>query len=427
MKTGNRVTAALVASLYISCSAHAESFEEPSELRASDVLTERLLSGNDFTVDPAVRSDGYLNQYVLRSTYGDFEITSTSLLAIRVREVEALATIDDVSKTEVFIQSAAEAGVGQIRAVTEFATHPVETVTGIPKGVVRMFKRYSRQAGEAVDATREFLADDEEAEGEGDNSDQESRSEKLTALTESYLGVSGAERAWAEQLGVDPYSSNEVLRKAIKEVAWADRLARFGMKFASIPEIPGADVIGEVNSVVWSKDPYELADLNRARLAATGADDALIDRYLTESFLSPTQQTYLTAAIAEMDAVSGRDGILRQALALETESQIGFFVKSVAMLAWYHINKQPLEKVLTDTVVPRGMTKEGDATLLLATDYAFWTEEAALTAANYAALRDVNKDMRIELWLLGGLSDRAAAELDELGIEVHTNLVELAD
>ena len=41
-----------------------------------------------------------------------------------------------------------------------------------------------------------------------------------------------------------------------------------------------ADVIAEVNGVVWSKNPYELEDLNRARLAATGADEELIDAYL---------------------------------------------------------------------------------------------------------------------------------------------------
>jgi len=414
--------------------------ETPLDLKASEVLGPKLLSGDNYRVDEIVRNDGYLNYYVLRSDYGDWEVSSTSLLAIRVREVGALATLDDVSKTEVFIKAAAEAGVGQLRTIKQFATHPVESVTGIPKGIGRMFSRYKRQAGEAVDATKEFVASDDEegaekdaekdaeedAEG-SDDAEAEDESNMAAGLTESYFGVSRAQRAWAQELGTDPYSKNETLQAAIKEVAWADRLGRFGMKFASIPEIPGADVIREVNDVVWSMDPYELADMNRARLVATGADEELIEAYLGSPNFSPTQLTYLTAALAEMDGVAGRDGVLRQALIADTDAEVGFFVKSVTMLAWYHLNKKPLAEVLTEVAVPRGIAEDGSGALLLAADYVYWTETVAEAAAGYASLRGDDKDRLLELWLLGGMSERTASELEVLDITVHTNLVGLAD
>ena len=140
----------------------ADDFEQPAILKASDVIGDKLLRGEYHVVDDAVRNDGYLNYYVLRSDYGDWEVTGTALLAVRVREVEALATLDEVSKTEVFVKAAADAGVGQLKAVTQFATHPVESVKGIPSGIGRMFKRYKRQAGDAVETTKEFVASDDE-------------------------------------------------------------------------------------------------------------------------------------------------------------------------------------------------------------------------------------------------------------------------
>ena len=152
-----------------------DEFEVPANLSASEILSSRLFSGEYHRVDDAVRSDGYLNFYVLRSDYGDFEVASTALLAIRVREIEALATLDDVSKTGVFIEAAADAGVGQLKTIKQFATHPIESVTGIPKGISRMFKRFSRQAGEAVAATKEFVADDDEdGSKDGTSSEEDS-------------------------------------------------------------------------------------------------------------------------------------------------------------------------------------------------------------------------------------------------------------
>ena len=81
-----------------------------------------------------------------------------------------LAELDDLSKTEVFISAAAEAGVGQIKTLAQFASNPVETVKGIPSGIGRMFTRFKRQTEDAVDTAQEMVADDEEEGTEGEAS-----------------------------------------------------------------------------------------------------------------------------------------------------------------------------------------------------------------------------------------------------------------
>lgn len=397
-------------------------YEEVAVVKVSKVLPKELRKGPHHRVDKNVENDGYLNYYTIYSDYGEFEAISTAMLQTRVGEIEALAELDNLSQTEVFIKAAADAGVGQLRTLKSFATHPVDTVVGIPSGIGRMFKRYSRQASEAVDSAEQLVVGDDEEPAEGEEGESESTTDKAVGLTESFFGVSGAERAWSQKLGTDPYSSNEVLKAAIKEVAWAERLGRFGMGFAGVPEIPGADIIGEVNEAVWRKDPYELQDLNRTRLVDTGADEALIEEYLENPHMSPSQQTLLTAAIAEIDGASGRDGILRQALNVKTEAEASFLIRSVTMLAWYHLNQKPVVAVSTYAAVPVGSTDDGSSALVFAVDHVYWTEAIAEAAANHVAHADLADGASREIWLLGTASKRTRNELSGLGFEVQEDV-----
>ncbi len=410
-------------------------FEAIAELSAANVLPPELLRGEHHAVDDRVRNDGYLNYYTIKSGYGEFKAISTAMLRTRVGEINALAELDDLSKTEVFVKAAADAGVGQIKTLASFAENPVDTVVGIPSGIGRMFKRYSRQASEAVDTTKEYVAGDDEEDGEsecGDEEDTESEcnegestTDKAVGVTEGFFGVSGAQRAWAQKLGTDPYSTNEVLQAAIKEVAWAERLGRFGMGFAGVPEIPGADIIGEVNDAVWSKDPYELQDLNRARLVNTGADEALIEEYVNNPHMSPSQQTLLTAAIAELDGAEGRDGILRQALNTATEAEVSFLIKSVTMMAWYHINRRPVVAVETYAAIPVGVTKDGTSAMLFAVDHVYWTEGIAGAARTHSSRAENDQGTAREVWLLGSASERTRKELSRLGFDVHEDVASM--
>jgi len=408
--------------LFLSDAVFAEhhAFDQAADLSAADVLSTDLLKGEHHTVEKVVKSDGYLNYYTIKSDYGEFAAISTAMVHVRVGEINALAELDELSQTKVFMKAAADAGVGQVKALQRFAAKPVETVVGIPSGIGRMFKRYSRQAGDAFDATKEYVAGDDDEATEGEEGDDKSTSDKAMGVTESFIGVSSAERAWAQKLGTDPYSTNVVLKAAIKEVAWAERLGRFGMGFAAVPKIPGANVIGDVNKAVWSMDPYELQDLNRGRLVATGADEALIEEYLENPRMSPSQQTLLTAAIAEIEAVEGRDGILRQALNAETGAEVSFLIKSVTMLAWYHINQKPVTTVIADAAIPVGVAEDDTAAMLFAVDHVYWTESIA-EIAQHRESQTSNNGVR-EIWLLGSASDRTRKELANLGFVLRENV-----
>ena len=396
-------------------------YERAEDLQASEILSTEQVSGAHFSVDERVESDGYLNYYTIRSDYGVFEAASTAMLLVRLKEIDALAQLDELSSTEVFVNAAADAGLGQIEVISTFVQRPVSTLAGLPQGVSRMFKRYSRQLGEAVSDTKEYMATQKEL----GLSDREYADYKKNAisLTERYFNISAAERDLAQELGTDPYTSNETLSEAIKKVAWVDRMGRFALRAAGL-HIPYVGILAKVNDAVWGKDPYELRDYNRARLLATGATEELVDAYLKNPWMSPTQQTLLTEAIGELTEVTGSDGILRQARDLRTPVEVGYFVRSVALLAWYHSNKQPLASVSTELAIPGGIRADGTTVLLFPSDYVYWTETMAQAAREFRALGTGSPDLKPELWILGSVSKRTRTELDKLGYDLYTEFAD---
>lgn len=402
-------------------------YETPPVKSAADVLPDALLQSDIHKVDDAVISDGYLNYYVVRSDYGDFEAESTLMLRVRVLEIGALATLDTVSKTGVFIKAAADAGVGQLQTIRQFSTSPVKTVVGIPAGIGRMFSRYKRQADDGIDTAKDLVAgDDEQDESDPDAETGDGAgtaaaiSGTATAIAEGYFGISRAERNWHRELGTDPYTSNASLQKAVKSVAWADRLGRFGIRSVGIPKIPGVDIISDVNEAVWSKDPYELQDLNRARLLDAGTDKALIETFFEESVLSPTQQTMLIAAMANLEGAEQRAIIIQQSLNAQSDTEARFLTESAVLLAWYHHNKSAIVAIGNELTIPVGIRADGGVVVLLAADNMYWTESIAAATDRQMAAR--SGDQTRELWLTGSVSERCRTELGELGWDIHENL-----
>jgi hypothetical protein len=137
--------------------------------------------------------------------------------------------------------------------------------------------------------------------------------------------------------------------------------------------------------------------------------------------MSPTQQTLLTAAIGELDGVEGRDGILKQALNPVSEAEVGYYVRSVALLAWYHRNRRPFDALSTELAIPGGIARDGTVVLMFPSDHVYWTRAMAEAAEVYRGLDTNASGHALELWILGTVSNRARRELESLGYELHVD------
>ena len=65
-------------------------FEAPIMLRAADLLPAELLDNPSYQIHDEVRNDGFMNRYQVESQFGQWEISSTTLLRIRLAEINAM-------------------------------------------------------------------------------------------------------------------------------------------------------------------------------------------------------------------------------------------------------------------------------------------------------------------------------------------------
>jgi hypothetical protein len=79
-----------------------DGFETPPILSAKDRLPAEILTGPSHEIDDPVTNDGFMNHFVVRSDFGDFEASSERMVQTRVREVYAIAKCRELSQTEAF-------------------------------------------------------------------------------------------------------------------------------------------------------------------------------------------------------------------------------------------------------------------------------------------------------------------------------------
>lgn len=420
-----RAAGCLAASLALSASiaerAVAEDPERAPEIAAAQVLSPELASGAEHRVGDPVRSDGLLNHYSVHSRFGSFEIEGRPLLEIRIRELAALAELDRVSKSEVFLGAVARSVTAPLETAADVLEKPVETVTGIPKGIENLFKTYRIKARDATDKAKSTVQRDKSKKKESEGSDP-GVSEKVVRETKSYasryLGVTQADRRWYAKLGVDPYTTNQALRDAVRKVARVDATATFGMRFAGIPSIPGIGTARKSMDAIWEEDPLLIRERNRRFLASLGLDQEEVRRFEDNLALSPTHQLGILTLTRAFDGVGGRGELIRRAMDVDSEPQALTLIESYAVLVRVH-ETTPLAEILGGIRLPVARTKDGRLVACAAFDSVYWTERVASGAREFAGVyRDVQASAR-EVWLAGAISPRARAGIEQLGWTVH--------
>jgi hypothetical protein len=395
-------------------------FETPSQVPAARYLTPAQMSGADWTVDENAVNDGFGNTYTVRSRFGEWKAHGTLMVGVRIREAQALAELDRTSKTEVFADAVKRSAVGQIETVASFATQPVETVKAIPGGVKRWFQKTSYRVSETYKDVKEKQqeSDSGTGEAEGDESkDKAKQAAQKKAL--DYLNVSSAERRWYAQLGVDPYTDNETLRKAIKSYSRIEGLTSFGMKFVGLPSIPGIGGLRKTMDLVWKTDPWELRRMNRKALLGAGLSEETARAFEDNPALSLTMQTGLVSTLQALVGVAGREHLIERAIDVETRGDGQALVHSAALLLRFHSAQEPLAAILAGTRLPVARTQSGALVAFLPTDALFWTAEIADAANGFAATYAAEKATERQIWVVGEASPRFKDGAARLGWEVR--------
>jgi hypothetical protein len=393
-------------------------FEAPTTFKASALLPANLRKGPHFTVAEEVKTEAYFHEFQIASDYGAMSAEGRSLLEKHLNEIDALAKLDDVSKSSVFLAAAGNSVLNVGKGVASVIAKPEETVKGVGAGVKRFGTNLGRKAKRgADDATDAVKGDDASKDPQAaDKSSGDKAAEASTGAAKSVLGVNKAMRRWAQKLGTDPYTTNPVLRKALEDVAEIDAAGGIAAKVVvPIPMVVGTTA--SVGGLVWGKDPEELLKINEQRLTELGTDPKVAKAFFKNKAFTPTYQTRLIAALHAVKA-KGSAAYIETASQAETEREVMFFTESAEMMQRFHA-KTPVVAVLPDSRALVATTKDGRAIVLLAVDWIRWSaafQKGALEIQQRA--KDELKATRVDIEVTGKASDQAKRELKTLGIAV---------
>jgi hypothetical protein len=364
-------------------------FEKPPVLQAKDVLPEALLKGAFHEVDPRVTSDGYFNEFKLRSKFGNFNVEGQQLLELRIGELNALNELDKLSSSKVIGDAMYEGGkatvmapVNAVKKVANTVSDPdkmYDTVKGVPEGAEKVFSWAYRQAKGAAQGVSDLVTGDSQTTSEDVSDGASSTLQAGKSFGLKFIGYTGRERELFQKLQVNPYSSNKMLQDEVVRVAGLGTAVGFAFRF-----VPGLGLLGQLTTfnrwygraeqLSLYEDPDVIKAKNKAELRALEVPDDMIEQFQSSKAYNPWTRRFVTASMTALGpTVAGRSLYIKAALQAKNEPSTLYFV-SVAEYLEKVQKDTPLKKIVSSLYIPAGVTKKGVLIVPLAVDYLFWTQ-----------------------------------------------------
>ena len=413
-----------------------DDYEAPPSFKASEILsiTPELLEGEHFKVREDVANDGYWDYYIIDTPWGEFQAHGWLSLRKMVREIEAIGTIEGMTKTAHFTDSVIDAGLEPVETAAQIIIHPIQTAKHLPTGIKHMFQRYGRRAKKVMEVSKKIATGDRtikdvdprmaEACASGEEPypgacDEEGYVDDLKDVARRYFDVSEAMRELHRDLGTDPYTSNEVLYEAVKKISWVGGLGQYGTRKANpLRQVEAVGLANKVYRFGWSMEPFEFrAELDKILIEnGIPAKDRVY--FLNNPYLTPTKQAFIVMSLQEMDDVEGRANILDWAADSRNEDEAVYSAASVALAAWYHA-RHPVKRFLPDAILPTMETQDGAIISLMPIDHLSWTEEVAVLIEAALERPEFQTDAPKTVWLMNRSSERAKEEIRSRGFEIY--------
>src|SRR5215471_1437087 len=386
-------------------------FEELPELKASEILKPELLKGPHYIIRDPVPTASGMNQFTIDSDFGVFEADGNKMLLQRLKEIDAIAKLRDVSRTDEFKKSLVAAAKSPLNSAKNIARDPAQAISNVPKGVMKFLGR-AKQTVENV------------GKGNGGNEVDGSRMKDA-------IGYSDKKRKIALQMGIDPYSTNTVLQKQLDDVAWASWAGGFTFSVATFPisgPVGAALTVTNLNSTVEDllreKSPSELEQINRATFRAMGASASDIERILNGGAFTPTEATTFAVHLKALKGVANRGAFVKAAAQKSTTEADALFCVYTAALMDQINQKTPLARIVMLRDFPVCVAKDGTIIVALQWDYAAWTAGAASFTGDVQKLAvKSGQNAHVFVGLSGDISPRLREELEKRAMTVQDRLV----
>jgi hypothetical protein len=396
-------------------------YEEAPRLPGQDLVAASLLNGPLHGVAEPVAVENFFGRFEIDSKFGIFRVAGADLLAVRVRELAAIDALGEVNRSEAFQQALSRSAQVPIQFVGNAFTDPTATVESVTTGFGTVLGRAGRLATVSARAVGD-TASDMTSRGARTQAPPQPDDEPLPpAFTGDPFGFNKARREWAKELGIDPYTTNPVLRARLDDAARATFAGNFainasiGLVAAPLQYAATFDTV--VRDSVWNTPVIDLVAQNEQKLRAMGIAGRPVRDFFRNRWFTPSLQTALVLALEQMTDVSGRESVIESATAVRGEARARSLIGAVRLLTDYHRDATRLTKIRMAGIAAIGSTAGRDLVVAADVDYLWWNAEAA----DFAGRPDL-KAKRHTLLVSGRASALASEELARARWDVRTGL-----
>jgi hypothetical protein len=365
-------------------------------LEAAALAPPGLLNGAGYSVDANAPVVGYMGQFTLRAPAGTFNADGTEMLAIRVRELAAIAQLSQLSQTGVFADALAASAMKTGAAIGQAVTNPVETIAGIPGGVGRFFQSAATTISRATESNAGA-----NATGTG-------------GAAMDVLGLNTAKRRIAKQAGADPYTTNPVLAKQLDDLARAAFAGGVSLDVALAVSTAGVataiSATATISNLVWDRSPEDIRALHEQQLAAMGVGPDTVRAFVTNRWIPPTLSVPFVEHLAQMPAAKGRAAVVALASTVASEGEARFMVNAVSMARQTSTERDPVVALDLAGRILVVRTRGGRIEVPAPVDYVVWTEPVKA----FAERKNANGSQR-SILATGVASARAREGLQATG------------
>ena len=378
--------------------APAAALEAPKPAAAAKFLGAAMTSAN-YKVGPTARSDGIMRIFHVELAYGKHEFDGVEFTKLRLREIDATAALEKMSKSEEWGKSFGNAAVAPLKFGFSFITNPTEAMNRSASGIHNMFDR--------IDAS------------------MQNQKSSRDSMSDSLLGVSDAQRQLAIYLNVDPYTDFAPLQNRLQEMSrvmaggqltvragLAAVTGGVGMGISAATSIEGA------KETLRDKTAAQVIVEVRTTLKSLGVPEETINRLVENQHYTPSFLLLMSRSLAQLKAQNTAAFVERAADA----NSYG--------LAYFHMRRADLIAARSGELgglvafVPVAghvvnVARDGKAVAVFPLDDLAWTQTSRRTfQAATAELRRARPNGSAVFATTGLVTPLAAAEINKLGWKI---------
>ena len=411
----------VLCSTALSRPALAQRYEPTPSFPGASLAPASLIRGPGHHVTEPVALQGLFGGFELIADVGKFKVLGRDMLVVRVAELRAIRELDKVDDSKSFSDALARSAKAPIKLAENLVTDPGKTVENVAEGAGTILGRIGRMAKSGAERVADEADDRTSSSKPAAAPAQKTDEPAPPSFTGDPFGYNKSRREWAAKLGIDPYTTNPILRPKLDRAAAASFAGGFAIETAigmvAAPVQYAVEFDASVRDSVWNLPVIDLQSQNEAKLKAMGIEGRPVRDFFRNRWFTPTLQTALVTALGELPNVRGRDSIVKLAATVQGETRARFLIGSLRILGNHHRSGTRIASISTTGLVPVGRTAAGETIVAAAIDYAWWDARLDEFVRHPAF-----KGQKPLVLIAGRASPRAEQEFARRGWQLRTGL-----